>query len=235
MATYFCSDLHGEYELFLRLLAECGVGDEDVVYVLGDVLDKGRAAFRLLDYVMRRKNFVLVCGNHEETLRRLYEDKMTEYTGDNDREILDGIRAFYTDGRELTWEMIDYVDALPYYIEKEDFICVHAGVQLNADETIVPMKSQSPEYFVYDRKFKRENIVPKSEKCVLFGHTPCSYDNGTGRFIKTLRPGAKGDGIKDYAKIRLDTGVVYTRTLGMLRLEDMKEIYVTDYATRKDA
>lgn len=39
--TYFVSDIHGEYDLFLKLLDKLRFSDSDTMYVLGDIIDKG--------------------------------------------------------------------------------------------------------------------------------------------------------------------------------------------------
>lgn len=41
MATYVISDIHGEYEKFMELLEEIELEENDTLYVLGDVLDRG--------------------------------------------------------------------------------------------------------------------------------------------------------------------------------------------------
>ena len=44
MATYVISDIHGEYEKFMELLEEIELEENDTLYVLGDVLDRGEAS-----------------------------------------------------------------------------------------------------------------------------------------------------------------------------------------------
>ena len=229
MAVYVCSDLHGQLTLFRRLLDKCGISDGDRVYILGDVLDKGRDSFRLLDFVCHSLNFFLICGNHEQMLKEIYAEEMKAYTGDNEDLVLNRIRKRYPEcGLDLDWDLLDYVDDLPYYVETEGFIGVHAGLELERDGRIRPLPKQNPKVLVYDRHFQDPNVIPLSEKPVLFGHTPCSYENGTGEFIKTLKPGRTGEnGLSDYAKIRLDTGALFTGRLGMLRTDDMRECYVS--------
>ena len=228
MAEYFCSDLHGEYDIFMRLLEKCKISGADTVYVLGDIIDKGKNAFRLLDFIRKNSVFKPICGNHEYALLQIYQNSMTEYDGKNDDIILRKIRDFYPIGGEsITWDMVDYLDSLPYYLEKPQFICVHAGLKLNADNTIIPLKTQRINDLVFDRRFKENCVVPDSGKTVLFGHTPCSYDNGTGKFIMTPKKGViKPEKLTDYSKIRLDTGISLTGMAGMLRADDMREIYI---------
>ena len=42
--TYVMSDIHGEYEKYLKMLDLIGFRDEDELYVLGDVIDRGPTA-----------------------------------------------------------------------------------------------------------------------------------------------------------------------------------------------
>ena len=39
---YVMSDLHGEYEKYLEMLKKIKFTDDDVLYVLGDVVDRGK-------------------------------------------------------------------------------------------------------------------------------------------------------------------------------------------------
>ena len=41
IATFVVSDIHGEYELFIRLLEAIHLKETDMLYVLGDILDRG--------------------------------------------------------------------------------------------------------------------------------------------------------------------------------------------------
>ena len=227
MATYFCSDPHGEYDLFMRLTERAGFSDSDVLYVLGDVIDKGKDGFRLLDFFRRSKNVRVLSGNHEYVFRQFYIDYTEEFeTCDPDR-VLERLKRMYDD-RYLTWDLVDYIDVLPYYFEEKDFICVHAGLQPDGKGGFLPPTDCSARFLCFDRQFKEESTVYHGEKTVLFGHTPCHYENGTGEFIKTLKEGKNiGQTLADYAKIRLDCGVFFTGRLGLLRKEDMREIYVT--------
>ena len=65
MAIYVCSDIHGQYGLFLRALEQVGFSDADQMYILGDVIDRGPDSIPLLQDVMNKKNVTLILGNHE--------------------------------------------------------------------------------------------------------------------------------------------------------------------------
>jgi hypothetical protein len=81
---------------------------------------------------------------------------------------------------------------------------------------------------LFDRRFKTTDFEPIN-KTILFGHTPCFYDQTNGKFIKIHKDNQNAiSQLSSYSKIRLDTGVSYTRMLGVLRKEDMEEIYVKE-------
>ena len=86
------------------------------------------------------------------------------------------------------------MEALPYFYDAEEYICVHAGVPLDKEGHILPLKDITPEQLVYDRTFKEPHVLPKGEKCVFFGHTT-SMSLGYGvQITRFLREGARGTG-----------------------------------------
>lgn len=222
--TYVISDIHGHYDLFIKLLENIGFSDEDKLYILGDMIDKGNKSIEILNYIINKTNVYAVIGNHEYEFLKYYDHLMQDYDG-NDIEILDKLKTFFGDDR-LTWEIVDYLDNLPSFVESDCFIGVHAGFALDENNVILPLDRQNLNKMVNDRFFKSREVINPFGKPVLFGHTPCCYENQTGEFIKT--PNILSDDILDYNKIRLDTGASVTKMLGVLRIEDMKEIYVSE-------
>lgn len=68
MAIYTVSDLHGQYDLFKKGLEKIGFSDRDFLYVLGDVIDRGRDGIKLLRYIRDHKNMDMLLGNHEHMM-----------------------------------------------------------------------------------------------------------------------------------------------------------------------
>lgn len=62
---YCCSDIHGQGDLWDRLLQELQLKEDDVLYVLGDVIDRGPDGIRILQEIMQSENMVMFLGNHE--------------------------------------------------------------------------------------------------------------------------------------------------------------------------
>ncbi len=195
--------------------------------VLGDIIDKGSQSIRLLDMIARSSNIVAIMGNHEYDFVGYVGGVFASSSSCSDSQVLEQIGRYFRDeSGSIDWALLDYIQQLPYYIEGDNYICVHAGVALDSKGSILPMCSQLPQVMLYDRNFKASSVAPVSSKTVLYGHTPCSYDNGTGHFVKQLRQGMQGNRLEHYSKIRLDTGVAYTAVLGCLRIEDMQEFYI---------
>ena len=228
--TYFVSDIHGEYDLFRQLLDKIRFSDGDEMYIVGDMIDKGSKSVKLVDFVRAAPNIKAILGNHEFEFLQYYYGLMRTAENANDIEqVLCGLQEHFPYKTEkLSWETVDFIESLPFFVETDDFICVHAGVRTDENDVILPMDRQIAQVMVFDRDFKSPSFAlsPKN-KTVLFGHTPCSFDNGDGKFLKTPKSGvATPSKLTDYAKIRLDNGVYQTGMLGALCLETMQEIYV---------
>lgn len=68
--NYVASDLHGEDEKFEQLLRLIRFSSSDKLFVIGDVIDRGKDPIKLLLKIMRIENVVLILGNHEEMMLR---------------------------------------------------------------------------------------------------------------------------------------------------------------------
>jgi serine/threonine protein phosphatase 1 len=64
-------DIHGCYAELMDLLDKAGVGADDQVLAVGDILDRGPDSRRVLEFFRRRAGASSVLGNHERTHRRL--------------------------------------------------------------------------------------------------------------------------------------------------------------------
>ena len=71
---YVCSDIHGCYEKYLKLLEEINFKESDTLYILGDVLNReGNGGIDILQDIMDRSNVTLILGNHEEVALEGFE------------------------------------------------------------------------------------------------------------------------------------------------------------------
>ena len=76
MKTYCISDIHGHLDNLNRFIKT--LDKDDVVYVLGDVIDKGPKPIECLKQIMEDKRFHMLLGNHEYMMfQMLIEEKGT--------------------------------------------------------------------------------------------------------------------------------------------------------------
>lgn len=64
--TYCMSDLHGEKDLFDKMLKQIHFSSQDHLYILGDVIDRGSHGAELLEQIMASDNITMLLGNHEQ-------------------------------------------------------------------------------------------------------------------------------------------------------------------------
>lgn len=76
MASYCIGDLHGRYDLFLSILDKLHFDEsKDILYVLGDVIDRNYGGIKILAHMMTNQSaYKFVVGNHEDKFLSEYED-----------------------------------------------------------------------------------------------------------------------------------------------------------------
>ena len=217
---YVISDIHGYYGLFMALMRKIAFSDDDELYICGDIIDKGKESVRLLRHLAAMPNVYAIRGNHEEAFLQYYSSLMRD--SDDYDAVLKELREYFReDGELLTWELVDYLEGLPYYIETDDFVCVHAGAPLLDDGRLAPLGTAEYRVLLYDRKFRNPDVLPKDSKTVFFGHTSLSEP----RFIactKTKEPRH----ISDFIKIQLDVGTFNNGVLGCFCVDNCTAYYV---------
>lgn len=210
---YCISDIHGEYDRYLAMLDLIEFSDNDMLYVIGDVIDRKPAGIDILLDIIERKNVQMLLGNHEQLcLNELYlnEPGAKGLWRDN------GGRATRRDllyrRPELRYKIIHFLRALPSELNIEvngqPFHLCHGYPSRNHQERI---------WF----RPQPGDPAPISGTTVIVGHTPTCFlneDNGDPFRIWY------GDGI-----ICIDCGCgndTSLRRLACLRLDDMKEFYI---------
>ena len=224
---YVCSDIHAEYDLFIKLLDKIDFSDDDVMYIGGDVIDKGKDSVRLMRFIMDCPNIYTILGNHEYDFLKYYWAIMKDSPDDYDK-VLENLQKYFDyDGYLLDWDTVDYIEALPAYLEMDDFILVHAGLPIDENNQVFLPKNVKIENLVYDRQFKDEWVLPETKKCVFFGHTPTSYLCGQPKILKYKKQGVNGANLGDYVKIHLDIGTYLNGTMGCISIDTLEEFYVS--------
>ena len=148
IATYVVSDIHGEYELFIRLLEEIHLKETDTLYVLGDILDRGSHPVRIILKLMEMPNVVCLTGNHELMALECLEFLMQEITEISiekvDEKMLENLVTWQYNGskstidefrtliREMQYEVIDFIKDFMIYeeltVNGKNYLLVHGGL-----------------------------------------------------------------------------------------------------------
>ncbi len=148
MATYVISDLHGNYEGYRKILKKINFQAKDVLYVNGDVVDRGNGSIKILEHMMMQSNIYPILGNHEYIACQCLEFLMQEINQDTIAQLdggkLEGflqwqkiggdqtIKEFQTKDRDQQEAIIDYLKEFSYYEEvmvgDASYVIVHAGL-----------------------------------------------------------------------------------------------------------
>ena len=247
--TYVMSDLHGMYEEYLKMLEKIKFNENDTLYILGDIIDRGRHGLKILKDVMERKNVTMLLGNHEQMMLEVvtseevdtedYEFAMFRWSKNGGAVTA---HHFFGNTDYMTQaKMIHYLENCPLFlritVEGKEFYLVHAypDVRHIADATGEKIITRnSLQKLPLERAKKLEETVlwkrPQAEESfpefphIIFGHTPTLwYQNGVPMRIW------HGAGMTD-----IDCGCSYLAnqnyqgTLACLRLEDMHEFYLEE-------
>ncbi len=210
------SDIHGEYDRYETMLKKIKLADSDKLYILGDVVDRGRYGVKILCDIRSRANVVLLRGNHEQMLIDAYVGTVQ----DRDIWLRNGGTETYDDMQNLPPETRK--DLLAWLIKSPDFLQVQAGGKQyylvhgqpanNADDRIWGRVSTQETY---------DKIL--GDSTVVFGHTP-TWNYRNHQYKKS------GETIWcSENKIGIDCGCGHLMPcvrLACLRLDDEKVFYV---------
>lgn len=133
--THVISDIHGHYDKYIAMLEKINFGDNDTLYVLGDIIDRGKNGIKILLDILRRPNAVMLMGNHEAMML----DTLLEFTR------ISALGAWFLNGGGPTFNeytesesndriaVLDSLEKMPYYAEisinGNDFILLHGGLE----------------------------------------------------------------------------------------------------------
>lgn len=201
--VYVISDLHGYYDLFIKLLDKISFNEYDLLYILGDICDRGPDSLKILFYVQDHDNIILIKGNHEYMMQEalyygVYYDDFDypskafklwlanggDTTVENIRCYLQKDKIRYEDYRVVRSAFLknlyEYLNNLPEYLQidvnNQSYILVHAGVNVK-----IPLEKQDINTLLWIREdfyLQRGDLT----KIYIFGHTPTALLNNDFSF-----------------------------------------------------
>lgn len=218
---YVMSDLHGRGGAFYRMLEQICFGEEDHLYILGDVIDRGPDGVALLQDVLKRPNVTLLRGNHEQMMLDALLDPNPMESPRMKAWYLNGCRPTFEALQRLSAEafgqLIRAVSALPMELELDvgdrHFRLVHAAPDYTYD-ALTDLRCTRRHHMLWTRI--PEDAWLDANETLIFGHT------------QTLMYTKESPQRIWHGKNRIDIDCGCAREKGRLaclRLDDMREFY----------
>lgn len=228
--TYVISDLHGyPLEKLKKLLEKADFGDDDFLYILGDVVDRnGDGGVEILTWLLSQLNAQLILGNHEAMLLAcefLFDEITEDSISSFDSEKMEILTNYQLNGGDVTLkalsklnkespetvaDILDYLHDAPLYeavtAGGKDYFLVHSGIDdFEKDKKISDYPTDA---FIWAWPELDDEYF--DDITTVFGHTPTKYygEEYSNKIIKTrtwiaIDMGA-GDGVTEPVLLRLD-------------------------------
>ena len=223
---FVISDLHGQYDLFLKLLEKINLKREDLLVIMGDICDRGQKSYEIYMKCMKMiklgYNLKFILGNHEDMLLEDLENDYplryeTEFSIYRNSKYFNkkSMEEWYEENffKEIKWLvkwLVKWLKNCPLVISGNENIFVHAGLDLQTK-----LEKQERETVLWTREefwIDEESVLEEyRSKNIYFGHTP----NINGRISE------KTDKIWD-----IDCGAFFTHFLGCVEVKSKEKIYV---------
>ena len=181
---YVIGDIHGCIRTFRRMIEEqLHLKDNDVLYLLGDYIDRGPDPRAVIDYILKLKQgsftTVPLLGNHEymmlQSLEREEYFKLWMVNGYQTTLASFGIDPVLMDNRKCVLEIpalyFEFIRGLYHYAETEGFLMVHAGLGRSKEKPLENMED-----LLWTRSEVYNSKVMKGRK-LIHGHTPITLEN----------------------------------------------------------
>ncbi len=228
--TWIIPDIHGCAETLAVLLEQLVMPNKtDHLIFLGDYIDRGPDSKNVIKQIMdlqkNNYNVTLLMGNHEDYCIKAWDEDVKrkgflglhtkskiqkEWELFGGEQTLDSFDAYRP--KEIPEKYIIWMRNLKYFVELNDFVVVHAGLNFKIDDPFSDKQSM-----IWIRDYK---VIPKKIKNrrVIHGHVPVNLE-----FIDLAINN------KNYNFIDIDNGVYMARKAGygnLLSLEVNNMEYV---------
>lgn len=224
--TYAVSDIHGCYDKFSEMLRIINFSDSDVMYILGDTVDRGDGGIPLLLDIMRRENVTALLGNHD--CRALCALRGMN-TGASPSERETAFDMWLSDGGLPTLrayekllpcnqkKVLGFLGTLPCFrditVNGRRFFLSHTGA---CKEKMQSLKLCTADDFTCGR-IEYDKVYFK-DKYFVSGHTPTAL----------IDPRCSGRIYRGNGHIAIDCGASFGKPLGCICLDTLEEFYTSE-------
>ena len=209
------------------MLKKTGFSEEDILIILGDVIDRGPDGIGLLLEIMDMPNVIMLLGNHEYMMLQYLSPTATgtEIRRWNRNGNAPTLAAYLKQKAKVQQRIISFLRGLPTHIELELngkwFYLVHGFPGENAHDEVW----HRPEI---------DTANPKPGYQVIIGHTKVlsMIKPEEARIRYAIELEDKGEHLRILHTpgfVNIDCGCGYDmpiKALACLRLEDMQEFYI---------
>lgn len=229
---FVVGDVHGQITMLKKILEYWNPEEEQLLF-LGDLGDRGedsKATFELAYDLVQNHGAIVIKGNHDEMLENFLEHPAEHYMlyymngGGYTIDSFLGKGASQLNYNKVAKEILEtypwllpFLKSLPLYVEWENYLFVHAGVNMQLDD----WKKSSAHDFVWIREgfYDQPNTTGKT---IIFGHTVTA---NIYRNFSKFDLWESGDGL-----IGMDGGAVYGGKLHALVVakDEIKEHYFVE-------
>jgi len=141
MTRYAIGDIHGGAKTFMALLERIGLKRSDRLYLLGDYIDRGPNSKGVLDIILKLQvagfGVYPLRGNHEDMLISHLDMRKQTFPGYVKDYGAATLRSFgIASPMELPDRYKHFLLGLPYILEDDRFIFVHAGLDMNKSNPV---------------------------------------------------------------------------------------------------
>lgn len=232
---FVVTDIHGHCSLLKNALEKAGFDNENEDHLLvccGDYFDRGNENVEVLKFFERLKHKVLIRGNHEDMLLKIFETGKIlphNYLNGTMQTLVDFFGKYFIDpaddtvdfsGKTSTVKRIcDFIGETVNYFETDKYVFVHGWLPDNA-KTVEARTLISDEIWEKARWVKWTDryvgAMPLPDKILICGHVPTLY---AYRFDPTCDKKC-ADIFYGNGFIALDAGTYDTKKINVLVLEE---------------
>lgn len=167
------SDIHGCSKTLKSLIEKIALVKTDTLYFLGDYIDRGPDSSGVLDLILDLKqqeySVIPLRGNHEENLLKAYQ----EYDADTFKFFVGRNKSsdIINNSGSIKEQYLRFFKDLPFFVELNDFILVHAGINFEFSEPFNDKVS-----LLELRRTIYNSLKAKNRK-IIFGHQPYYFED----------------------------------------------------------
>ncbi|MFH1298134.1 MAG: metallophosphoesterase [Bacteroidota bacterium] len=181
-------DVHGHVKTLKCLVEELiRPARYDEIYLLGDYIDRGPDSRGVINYIRGLQedeyNIVALKGNHEDFMVELYDAEVKARTGwllnfaNRKRKAWNAIggkvtlESFHVSHlKDVPPDYIEWMRNLQYYVELDDFVLVHAGLNFKKED---PYEDKQAMLWIRDYQVIPEKI---GNRRIIHGHVPVTME-----------------------------------------------------------